>query len=65
MESNLDEPPLFKQWFNLLRIYGHLFDADSREILLFARLCWGVIPPVLVGAQIRGPTKAQIKHEGC
>lgn len=38
MESNLDEPPLFKQWLNLLRIYGHFFDADSRGILLFARL---------------------------
>ena len=23
MESNLDEPLLFKQWLNLLRIYGH------------------------------------------
>lgn len=50
MESNLDEPPLFKLWLNLLRIYGHLFDADSRGILLFAWLCGGAIPPVLFGA---------------
>jgi hypothetical protein len=50
MESNLDEPPLFKQWLNLLRIYGHLFDAYSRGILLFARLYGGAIPPVLFEA---------------
>lgn len=35
MESNLDEPPLFKQWLNLLRMYGHVFDSDSRGFLLF------------------------------
>jgi hypothetical protein len=35
MESNLDEPPLFKGWMYLLRIYGHDSDPDSRGFLLF------------------------------
>jgi len=36
MESNLDEPPLFKGCMYLLRIYGHDSAPDSRGYLLFA-----------------------------
>jgi hypothetical protein len=35
MESNLDKPPLIKRWMYPLRVYGHVFDSDSRGFLLF------------------------------